>query len=276
LQKSTISAEGWVPSLNGLRAVSVSLVIGSHLFYAHPELAQSTYLTLLFNGALGVRIFFVISGFLITMLLLREMDNYGFVSLSNFYVRRIIRLFPVQFIYILFLFFMTLVTPLRIDACRYVTAITFTKNYACGGWIDGHLWSLSVEEQFYLIWPIALISMRTKNAWVFAIFLIGFAPISRAIEYMLGSRLYAWLPSNADGLMIGCLLALYAQRHSGKLEKIAAWHPTTTRVMSVLLMYIPILLSSRKLFGVFTVTLGPTLQTACAAVLIRFLAVRSG
>ena len=196
------------------------------------------------------------------------MDRYGSVSLKHFYLRRALRLFPVQFSFILFLFFLTFVTPLKIDACRYITAITFIKNYACSGWVDGHLWSLSVEEQFYLIWPIALVSMRVENAWIFAVFLICLAPISRAVEYLLGSRVYAWLPSNADILMIGCLLALYAQRHRSELEKIAAWHPTAARILAALLMYVSVFLGSQHLLGKFTVMLGPTLQAIGAAVLI--------
>ena len=110
--------------------------------------------------------------------------------------------------------------------------------------------------------------MRADIVWSFAIFLICLAPISRAIEYLLGGRLYAWLPSNADVLMIGCLVALYACRHRSELEKIAAWHPTATRIFAVVLMYVPTFLGSRLLLAKFTVMLGPTLQAACASVLI--------
>ena len=268
LLKETSSGDEWLPSLNGLRALSVSMVISGHLLYAHPEFKLPPPATLLLSGDLGVRIFFVISGFLITTLLLNEVDRDGFISLKHFYLRRALRLFPAQFSYIAFLFFLTFVTPLRISACRYVTAIAFVKNYGCGQWIDGHLWSLSVEEQFYLIWPIALVALRGNAVYIFASFLICLAPISRAVEYLAGSRLYAWLPSNADLLMIGCLLALYARRHRAELEKIAAWHPTAIRVIAVLLMYVPEFLGSRFLFAKFTVMLGPTLQAACAAILI--------
>ncbi|MFL6799907.1 MAG: acyltransferase family protein [Xanthobacteraceae bacterium] len=266
MQRS-IPAEGWLPSLNGLRALSVTIVIGSHLLYAHPELNVAP-LALVLSGDLGVRIFFVISGFLISTLMLKEMDAYGSVSLKRFYLRRALRLLPLQFSFVAFLFLLTLLTSLKIDTCEFITAITFTKNYACRGWVEGHLWSLAVEEQFYLMWPIVLISMRARNVRVFALLLICLAPVSRAIEYLLGHRLYTWLPSNADVLMIGCLLALYAHRHRGELGKIAAWHPSATRMIAALLMYVPDFLGSRVLLGKLTITLGPTLQAICAATLI--------
>jgi peptidoglycan/LPS O-acetylase OafA/YrhL len=225
----------------------------------------------IFDGDLGVRIFFVISGFLITSLMIWERESYGFVSLKNFYLRRVLRLFPVQYAFIAFVFALTFLTPVRVDLCNFITSVTFTKNYACGSWIDGHLWSLSVEEQFYLVWAIAFVVMQPRGLLGFAVVLTCLAPLSRATEYLLGHRFYPWLTSNADALMIGCVLAILASKNRRYIERIAAWHPTIMRVMALLLMYVPIFLGQRLLLGKFTVTLGPMLQAGCAAFLIASL-----
>jgi len=225
----------------------------------------------IFDADLGVRIFFVISGFLITSLMIWERESYGFVSLKNFYLRRMLRLFPVQYAFIAFVFVLTFLTPVRVDLCNFITSVTFTKNYACGSWIDGHLWSLSVEEQFYLVWAIAFVAMQPRNLLIFAVGLIGLAPISRAAEYLLEHRFYPWLTSNADALMIGCVLAILAWKNRSYIERIANWHPAIMRVTAVLLMYVPIYFSQRLLLGKFTVTLGPMLQAMCAAFLIASL-----
>jgi peptidoglycan/LPS O-acetylase OafA/YrhL len=257
-----------VPSLDGLRAFSVLLVIGGHFLYAHPELDKSSLLAIILEGSLGVRFFFVISGFLITTLLMRELDTYGSISLKNFYARRIIRLLPVYYLFIIFLFFMTIFTPMRLYDCNFLTAITFTKNYACRAWVDGHLWSLAVEQQFYLIWPPVFVLLGAKRVWIFAAFFILLAPISRAIEYKIGSRLYAWLPSNADVLMIGCLLAVYGGKYRQKLEKIFHWRPIATKILIVFLLYFPVYLSKNLLLGAFNVMFGPMIQGISAALLI--------
>ena len=77
--------------------------------------------------------------------------------------------------------------------CQFFTALTYTKNYGCGAWIDGHLWALSVEEQFYLLWPIVLIRAPRRIAVIGAFGLIALSPVSRAAEYVLGGRSFFWL-----------------------------------------------------------------------------------
>jgi peptidoglycan/LPS O-acetylase OafA/YrhL len=182
--------------LDGLRAVSVVVVIGCHFAYAHAELDRGAVVGRIFDGDLGVRIFFVISGFLITTLMLQEKKRYGNVSLKNFYLRRMLRLFPVQYAFVAFLVAIALVMPVRASTCGIITAATFTRNYACFEWIDGHFWSLAVEEQFYLIWPIALVALRQRSLLLFAVVLILVAPLSRAVQYHLDIHPYGWLTSN--------------------------------------------------------------------------------
>jgi peptidoglycan/LPS O-acetylase OafA/YrhL len=191
-----------LPSLDGLRAVSIALVIGSHaigMFGVPPWLQP---LTFIINGGLGVRIFFCISGFLITYLLLQERKRTGSIDLKSFYVRRALRIVPANYLFIAVLVAISLAGWIKIPTCNLLTAITYTKNYGCGGPLEGHLWSLAVEEQFYLLWPFAVVCCSAPRALTIACLLCLIAPISRAAEYLLGNSPFTWLPSNADGLMV--------------------------------------------------------------------------
>src|SRR3954470_16220242 len=151
------SSEGRLPSLDGLRALSVAMVVGGHLAYTGTAPAAFKTVLLFSDGALGVRFFFVISGFIISTLLINEGANGSIPSLKRFYLRRFIRLVPVQIVFLAALLLLTLYGTLNINSCQFLTSLTYTKNYGCSSWIDGHLWSLSVEEQFYILWPFILL-----------------------------------------------------------------------------------------------------------------------
>jgi peptidoglycan/LPS O-acetylase OafA/YrhL len=98
---------------------------------------------------LGVLVFFVISGFLITSLLLAEEAKTGSVSLKRFYARRSLRIFPVSYSYIALIGILSLVGSLHAATNAFWYAVTYTMNCVSGApWVLGHLWSLSVEEQF--------------------------------------------------------------------------------------------------------------------------------
>src|SRR5690242_6133910 len=99
-RRNLLSSDKHIPSLDGLRAVSILMVLGGHLVQSGTAPALFLPFAPFFSGGLGVRIFFVISGFLISSLLLREQQDSGYVSLRNFYIRRFIRLAPVQVIFV--------------------------------------------------------------------------------------------------------------------------------------------------------------------------------
>jgi peptidoglycan/LPS O-acetylase OafA/YrhL len=203
--------------------------------------------------------------------MIAEQEKYGNFQLKKFFIRRSLRLFPVQYCFIAFVYFLTLTTPATVPRCSFITAMTFTKNYACGEWIDGHLWSLAVEEQFYLLWAIAFALLPRSALIRLALGLIAIAPMSRALEYALGSRFYPWLTSNIDSLMIGCLLGLLAQNRSSYLARAASWHPMLMRAVAVMLIYVQIILRQELLLGKLTVTIGPLVQNLCIAYLIMSL-----
>lgn len=266
MNKLRIQNRYYLPSLDGLRAISIILVVLGHsLSFTAP--APWRQFAPFFDGAVGVRIFFVISGFLITNLLLAEKTPGDGVSLRGFYIRRTLRLAPVQLCFIAMLFVLTKTTDLTVSPCQFATALTYTKNYACGRWVDGHLCSLSVEEQFYLLWPTLLLFLPRRWAITFICFFIFFAPISRAIEYHFGNRTFSWLTSNADALLIGCMATL-ALRSSQRLPQALAWRPALMRTLAVAVIITPTLLSHYLLVGWFTVMFGPMLQALSTGYLI--------
>lgn len=217
-----------LPGLDGLRGIAVLAVI---IYHAD--------VSLLVGGFLGVDVFFVLSGFLITTLLINELTETNTVDRARFYIRRIRRLMPALF---LVLFFSILVSGLFVlDAAYHVRrdlpwAMTFVLNWSYLFFEQSyfvnisrppllqHLWSLSVEEQFYVIWPIMLIGLykvkignitpRVKifiastvlaiasTAWMVHLSVANGFPIPND-----PSRVYFGTDTHAMGLLVGCAAA---------------------------------------------------------------------
>lgn len=219
-----------LPALDGLRALAVLVVIGYHFGFAVP-------------AGLGVTGFFVLSGFLITWLLRKEWEADGAVSLRGFYARRTLRIFPAYFAY---LAFVAVVSALRGTPSDPALpwALTYTVNYynAWTGHPDGpysHLWSLAVEEQFYLLWPLLFLLCARRGRRALAVFLGG------AIVVVLGWRValfhgvgigesyvYNAFDTRFDSLAVGCLLAIAlewrAARRAGEAVASRSWMPLVT------------------------------------------------
>jgi len=197
-----------IPSLDGLRALSIALVCAAHFAYSyrfplpyHPILDKYAHY--------GVRIFFVISGFLITTLLISERERTGTINIKLFFIRRAYRILPVAYVYLVVItgvFHKSLTHRDLAIAYGYASAYFETRL----PWVLSHLWSLSVEEQFYLIWPLALAFSFTL-ARRFALLAIVLAPLCHVLLVALGLRQGApyFFPSVADSLAAGCLLALF-------------------------------------------------------------------
>jgi peptidoglycan/LPS O-acetylase OafA/YrhL len=196
-----------IPSLDGLRTISILLVIISHFVYT---IGYTDSLNL---GHLGVRFFFVISGFLITGLLLKELAKNENINLTKFYFRRTLRIFPPYYFYLFVILFLSIIGWLEIPLLSFLPAFAYVSNYIHPNtWNLGHAWSLSVEEQFYLIYPGILVLLGKRKTILLLGFLIAVSPIIRVIDYKIfGDEV--WLlkgfHSNADGLAIGCLLAFF-------------------------------------------------------------------
>ena len=203
-----------IPSLDGLRAISISLVVVGHW----AELRYRSDVAGAFAN-LGVRIFFIISGYLISTLLLNEYEKKATIRLREFYVRRAYRILPAA------MAFMLPVFVLYWHDLRWyhmmAAALYFANFDFAHPWFLGHLWSLSVEEQFYFLWPSVLKKWhRHKVAILMGV--VAFAPLYRIVCHFLQlhGRADETFPAVADVLAVGCLLAIFA----GRLPKLkAAW-----------------------------------------------------
>lgn len=197
-----------------------------------------------FQGDLGVRIFFVISGFLITYLLLIEAERTGRPSLKQFFVRRILRIFPVYYLFAAVL--AALATGhLYSDAwSTWIATLTFTRNiFGRGDSVTVHFWSLAVEEQFYLGWPLTLVMLalwrRSGVALAMLLVPLILSPIFRTgiiqAHYGAGRVARVLGPFSialyADSLAIGCLGAFLYKRYRSRLSAFAS-QPLLAAVLS--------------------------------------------
>ena len=193
-----------IPGLDGLRAISILLVFISHLTGTRNFPNIPAFLEL---GEFGVRIFFVISGFLITSLLLKELNRNGSISLPRFFLRRTLRLFPASYFFIGVMAVCVALGMIQTKPWDFTYALTYLMNYHEGkGWSLGHLWSLAIEEQFYLLWPLALGMFgrirSSRGLWG----LVLVTPLLRLTSMYVepAFNFLVW----SDALAIGCLLAL--------------------------------------------------------------------
>ena len=199
-----------LPALDGLRAISIALVIFGHLVGTRNAPLTATAL----HGAagLGVRVFFVISGFLITTLIFAELDRTATISLRDFYVRRTYRIFPAFYAYLAVIGLLAAFDAVQLLENDMLAAATYTMNFhRPRAWHLGHLWSLSVEEQFYLLWPAIVLLARKRGAMVVAALALAAAPLIRVgvWVFMPAHRLGIGetFPTVFDALAAGCLLA---------------------------------------------------------------------
>jgi peptidoglycan/LPS O-acetylase OafA/YrhL len=161
-----------------------------------------------------VRIFFVISGYLITTLLLKGYEKTGSISLREFYKRRTLRIFPAFYSFLLVLIIGNYAGLISFRPGDLVHAATYTVNFHYDrSWWIGHIWSLSVEEQFYLLWPAVLVLLGIRRGLTVALWAVIAAPLVRlAVFYMLPSQrigIGESFPTIADTIATGCLLAGY-------------------------------------------------------------------
>jgi peptidoglycan/LPS O-acetylase OafA/YrhL len=204
-----------VPELDGLRGIAIISVIIHH---------QLTPFSLP-GGFLGVDLFFVLSGFLITGLLLAEFDKTKTISLRKFYMRRVLRLGPALFLYLLGCLIVTWHTQL-IAITRELKlvgiALAYSTNWRLAfGWdtsLDptAIIWSLSIEEQFYLVWPLLFfccLKLKLRRRYIIAgLVVVILAIMAHRVMLMNAAvgltRLYYGTDTRADALLVGCLFAL--------------------------------------------------------------------
>lgn len=220
-----------IPGLDGIRALAVLLVIANHFGFEW------------INGALGVLIFFVLSGFLITWLMLKELDRTGTVSLRQFYRRRVLRIFPAFYCFWLCGVGIYLARGHYLDWGQALSAFFYFSNYWMGlvpsdCMLFPHTWSLSIEEQFYLLWPALFLLARRRPRhlpWYLGAAIVA-VWIHRALLHLVFNvrpeYIYRAFDTRLDHLAVGCLLAILVRR--GSLDRAAraltasSWLPVLT------------------------------------------------
>ena len=194
-----------IPSLDGVRAIAILMVMWGH--WAEVRFDSSIAGA---YASLGRRIFFVLSGYLITTLLMKELDKTSTIGLRRFYARRAYRILPAA---ILFMLAVLVIFWHELRWYHMAAAALYLVNYDFAHpWYLGHLWSLSVQEQFYFVWPVVLKKWYRHRLRI-VVGAIGVAPLFRVVCHLLGmhGRADEFFPAVADILAIGCLLAFYSK-----------------------------------------------------------------
>ncbi|WP_426527857.1 acyltransferase family protein [Bradyrhizobium sp. McL0615] len=236
-----------VPALDGLRGLAVLCVMCFH-FGTYGGLQADTYAAKMFislfcNLWSGVDIFFALSGFLITGILLRQKQGPGYFS--RFYMRRTLRIFPLYYVAMIVIF--VLLPALQLpaldnpgihrvqDAQAWMWAYSqdFAITYYNNDFFDpdplwvGHFWSLGVEEHFYLVWPLIVYLCTRRGLLLTSVLLIVVAPIVRftMMHYdMDPAAVYTFTLSRMDQFAIGGLLALFVrEQEPAQMMRWARW-----------------------------------------------------
>jgi peptidoglycan/LPS O-acetylase OafA/YrhL len=199
-------------ALDGLRGVAVLMVVACHVL-------DTWHVRFHARGAAGVCVFFALSGFLITSLLVEERDAHGSVAFGRFFRNRALRLFPALAVVALVVTAYEVLTgtgtlamlaPVALYVANWATVLAQPLGYM------SHAWSLSIEEQFYLFWPLVLmVAWRWRHGAFLAA--AGGIAVSTALRFALwdgdtGTRVHYGSDTQAGCLLVGCLLAVLAHR----------------------------------------------------------------
>lgn len=205
-RSSTTGVLAYQPSLDGLRALAVTAVVLTHVVPAYCP-----------GGWVGVDLFFVLSGYLITRLLCAEIGRDGHIRYARFYIKRALRLAPAFVGLLLAALAAALVSSDKTGNLESVAvAAVYMMNWnAAFDWVPqgylSHTWSLAAEEQFYLLWPALLAMMihRRPLVWITAALALGMAWRTVLIAHGAGlERIYHGFDTHADPLLIGCALGV--------------------------------------------------------------------
>lgn len=208
--------------LDGIRAIAALMVMFFHFFQGADG---SGALFLLIKkyaifGQTGVSLFFVLSGFLITRILLNTKQGPSYFK--NFYLRRALRIFPLYYLFLIFFYFLIPVfehssfIPFnqQIYFWVYLQNIATTFNWPNNG--PGHFWSLAIEEHFYLFWPLLIYFLDNKKIKIAIFFIIAVAAITRLLLIRYNYEVFYFTLSRMDELAVGALLAIWEVE--GKLK----------------------------------------------------------
>lgn len=219
-----------IPCFDGLRAVAITLVLLSHLQHSGVPSWVKSMIASWAPGNVGVRLFFMISGFLITHILNLELQKDGKINFKKFFARRVLRIFPAFYCYLLALVLLSYVGIIRIDFYEILFASLYVENFSVvhyqGWWLVSHAWSLSIEEQFYLIFPFILGKLKAafENHTVQLIVLMtcfcssfrALSILSPRLSLMTGGVFFMY----CDYFFYGAVLAIVIWKSKDRLGKL--------------------------------------------------------
>jgi len=268
-----------IMSIDGLRALSIIMVLLGHSAATmSDEVANNLLFKLFANSNLGVKFFFVISGYLITKLLIIEKEKTNFINIKHFYLRRAFRILPIFYLYIFVIIFLkwTFVTDIVDSYLDVLPASFYLWNYkhfwtsvsGKGSWFLGHFWSLSMEEQFYLLWPFVFSFFYAKSSNIKLIKLVSILilimPFLRLLTYVLtpDSRGYInmMLHTGGDAILIGCLGALIEGTNAFKAKYLLHLQNKFLIVFTVFFLFVFSPLLSINFKGAYDLPIGMTLN----------------
>lgn len=212
---------GRIPGLDGLRTIAVMVVFVSH--YITAVLPSMPKLHDLFPGMLGVTLFFVLSGFLISTLLSREYESTRSINVRDFYVRRLLRLTPALYAYVTLTLLAYLLFDGSVVVADFVSAVTYTSNYyqlfAKTALYYMPVWSLAIEEHFYLLFPALMFwCLRDRKVGLLTAVALGIVAISLWRFYvatrpgMDWHQIYVRTDTRLDSILYGVLLMCVAAK----------------------------------------------------------------
>ncbi len=208
--------------LDFLRAFAILLVYFLH-YTTMSKTDISWFPEVIRFGWVGVDLFFVLSGFLITNILIQEQEIKGSISYKNFFIKRVFRIFPAYYFYFaLMILFISFTKIFMFSSQDIFAGIFYLSNYLSdlNPWPLGHFWSLAVEEQFYLFWPLLFLLFHKKLGDKLPLLIITLSPLIRILTYFLfpelRSRVSIMTHTRFDSLLFGCYLAYQYKKNNFK------------------------------------------------------------
>jgi peptidoglycan/LPS O-acetylase OafA/YrhL len=260
-----------LPGLDGLRAISIGMVVTDHIWQTKQFLGNDDNCFRLFvYGDLGVHIFFVISGYLITTIILEGERDHGRIDIKDFYLKRFFRIFPAYYVFLIVvcIFF---VSRLNIDSWSIFQAFTYTTGLwpSPAAWAIGHTWSLGVEEQYYLLYPVFLLTVTNvlsrKRAMII---LICCFPFLRMALYKFYWPAFSYsILYRGDCILWGCALALYQ-------DKVKIFFVKNKEILYSMISFVAVIMvflrysSIRMTLGFLTIPFLTTIQSLFAGLII--------
>ena len=203
-----------IPSLDGIRAVAIAIVVFGHGIPTMPLEIRGIYTSVFPEKGFGVQVFFVLSGYLITSLLMNEKRKRGTISLKRFYIGRAFRILPAYYVFLLVVSALLAADVIKLQWHLVLASAFFVRDYvpSSDSWWLGHTWSLSIEEQFYLLWPFLFRSLARPSLIKLLFALALASPFIRLATWVFMPSLRRGIPimfhTRMDGLVMGCLLAM--------------------------------------------------------------------